>query len=210
MKKQIAAVLILVLLVGMFTGCGKAKQPVQTEPPEEAGQQEPEAAADGAEPETASAEESIEVPAAQEAGAEWDPDFTFETVDTEGWEWSDRNFADAKLTMLNLWAYWCGPCVGEMPDLQKLGEEYAEQGFQIFGVSPQEYEHENVETLQRLGITYPSLRLTDSLNEAMKTDYIPATLFVDGNGHVLGELVIGSHSYEEWAAKIEGYLGEAE
>ena len=29
---------------------------------------------------------------------------------------------------LNFWATWCGPCRNEMPEIQKLYEEYAAQG----------------------------------------------------------------------------------
>ena len=79
----------------------------------------------------------------------WNPDITFETVDTEGNEWTDLAFADAKLTMVNRWAYWCPPCVGELPDLQKLSEDYPD--LQILGVSNQEFEEENIKTMEELG-----------------------------------------------------------
>lgn len=137
----------------------------------------------------------------------WEPDFTFATVDSEGREWTDRAFADAELTMLNMWAYWCGPCVGELPDLQKLSENYADRGFQILGISMDAYEKDNVNLMESLGIAYPCLRLTESLDAELNTGYIPATLFVDGEGHILGEVLVGSKSYDEWAAIVEGYLG---
>ena len=33
-----------------------------------------------------------------------------------------------KVIFLNFWATWCGPCRNEMPDIQKLYEEYSAQG----------------------------------------------------------------------------------
>ena len=140
----------------------------------------------------------------------WNPDVTFTTVDTEGQEWTDRCFAEAHLTMLNLWAYWCPPCVGELPDLQKLSENYADRGFRILGVSPADYEQDNIETMKELGITYPTLRLTDSIDQKMNTGYIPTTIFVDGEGKIVDEVYVGSMSYDQWAAVIEKNLDDSE
>ena len=179
---------------------GEPAQVTESTPaPTPAGTPEPEA-------ENTPAAEAADATAAEPEDG-WEPDFTFTTVDSEGREWTDRCFADAELTMLNFWAYWCGPCVGEMPDLQKLYETYADRGFQIFGVSLEEYEKDNTDVMENLGITYPCLRMTESLEEKLSTGYIPTTLFVDGEGHVLGEVQIGSKSYSEWAAIVEGFLG---
>ena len=138
---------------------------------------------------------------------EWNPDITFTTVDTEGKEWTDRCFADAELTMINLWAYWCPPCVGELPDLQKLSEDYAARGFQLLGISPEEYEQNNMDTMQKLGVTYPCLRLTQSVDQEMNTGYIPTTVFVNQEGKIVGDVYVGSKSYEQWASIIEKNLG---
>ena len=134
----------------------------------------------------------------------WNPDVEFTTVDTEGNEWTDRALADAKLTMVNFWAYWCPPCVGELPDLQKLSETYPD--LQILGVSTEDYEAENIKTMKELGITYPTLRVPESIEKKLDSGYIPETMFVDSNGHIIGDTFVGSQTYEEWAAVIEDYL----
>ncbi len=138
----------------------------------------------------------------------WEPEITFSTVDSSGEEWTDLCFQDAELTMLNLWAYWCPPCVAELPDLQKLSEDYAEQGFQIFGVSREEYEKDNIETMEKLGVSYPCLRITESLEEPLRTGYIPTTIFVNREGQIVSEQYVGGRSYESWAEIIEGFLEE--
>ena len=134
----------------------------------------------------------------------WKPDIEFTTVDTEGNEWTDLAFADARLTMVNFWAYWYPPCVGELPDLQKLSEDYPD--LQILGVSPKEYEEDNIKTMEKLGITYPTLQLTESIEEVLNSGYIPETMFVDSEGHILGDTFVGSRSYKDWAAIIDEYL----
>ncbi len=138
--------------------------------------------------------------------ADWSPDISFTTVDMNGNTWTDACFAGCKLTVVNLWAYWCGPCVGEMPDLQKLSIDYASRGVQILGVYDAADEADDIATVKRLGITYPCLRYTADFDPYMRTGYIPVTIFIDGNGKVISESYIGSRSYSEWAAIIDGFL----
>lgn len=35
-----------------------------------------------------------------------------------------ESFSEKKLTVLNIWASWCPPCINELPELEKLDEEY--------------------------------------------------------------------------------------
>jgi thiol-disulfide isomerase/thioredoxin len=37
--------------------------------------------------------------------------------------------------LVNVWATWCGPCVGEMPELVELHHKYAQQGVRVVAVS---------------------------------------------------------------------------
>ena len=145
-------------------------------------------------------------PEPAELPADWAPDISFVTVDLEGNTWTDTCFAGHKLTVLNLWAYWCGPCVREMPDLQKLAEDYADRGVQMLGVYYEEDEADDIRKLEELGVTYPCLRYVEEFDPFLNTGYIPVTLFLDGNGKVLGEAYIGSRNYDAWASIIEGYL----
>lgn len=59
---------------------------------------------------------------------------SFSTTDIEGNAVDESLFSDYKLTMVNVWATYCGPCISEMPDLGTLAEEYADKGFQIVGL----------------------------------------------------------------------------
>jgi len=40
-----------------------------------------------------------------------------------------------KLTIIDFWATWCGPCVRAIPELQELYEKHRENGLEVVGVS---------------------------------------------------------------------------
>ncbi len=139
---------------------------------------------------------------------EWEPDIVFTTTDLYGTPYNDSIFADAELTMLYLWGYPYPPCVNELQDLQRLQNDYAARGLQLFGVSYDVYTEGNKKEFEKQGITYPSLIGTESLLDAVATVYIPSTIFVDKKGHILNsEPYIGSRDYDLWAEIVEEYLG---
>ncbi|GJM44575.1 MAG: hypothetical protein DHS20C21_14170 [Gemmatimonadota bacterium] len=42
---------------------------------------------------------------------------------------------EGELFLLDFWATWCQPCVKGIPELRKLGDEYADQGLRVVGIS---------------------------------------------------------------------------
>jgi thiol-disulfide isomerase/thioredoxin len=147
-----------------------------------------------------------------ETDGNFDPDFTFATTDRAGNEWNESVFANAEITMINFWEPWCSPCVSEMPDLEKLYENYKDQGFQIIGVySETGMEYQVDEILKDCHTTYPVLLYTAEFDQ-FQTGYVPTTIFVDSKGHVLDipggdNAVIGSQSYQDWEAIVKKLLG---
>ena len=143
---------------------------------------------------------------------------TFSTVDREGNTYDDSVFSDYELTVINFWEPWCGPCVGEMPDLENLYENYSEQGLLVIGVYSEEHMEGDVDAvLSDSGITYPILRYTSEFDQ-YQSGYVPTTILVDRNGNIIdtGEqyeagidstLIVGSHSYGEWEEIVNQYLG---
>ena len=139
------------------------------------------------------------------AQAEETTHIVFSTTDRRGETWTEKDLADYKLVMINFWEPWCPPCVGEMPDLEKLYETYQEQGFLILGVySTKDMEDEVDSVLADCETSYPILHYCEDFDE-FQTGYVPTTIFVTGDGELVGETQIGSKSYEDWESMITGF-----
>ena len=159
--------------------------------------------------ETEKPSESVKQTEGQDSAEETESlseNFDFSTEDIDGNNVSFKDL-DAKLIMVNFWEPWCGPCIGEMPDLEELYAKYKDQGFVILGVFSTEGVDEDVRTvIEENKITYPILRVDEKLAKYMQ-DYVPATMFVDGSGKVLSETpYIGVKTADAWEEIIKSYL----
>lgn len=60
-----------------------------------------------------------------------------------------------KIVVMNLWASWCPPCRAEMPDLQRLAQQYASHGVVVVGVNQGESAQRAAAFARSLGIRFP-------------------------------------------------------
>lgn len=116
-----------------------------------------------------------------------------------------------KTVFLNFWATWCPPCRAEMPDIQKLYEEYDTEGDDaliVLGIaSPNiggEKSEEGVKQfLEENGYTYPVLM--DTTGEQFMNYGVfsyPTTFMIDRDGNVFG-YVSGSLSGDMMKSIVE-------
>ena len=146
------------------------------------------------------------VPTEEPAPAEAPAALVFSTTDREGKPWDQSALADYTLIMLNFWEPWCPPCVGEMPDLAKLSEAYAERGLLILGIYSTEGMEEDVAAvLESSGVQYPILHYCEAF-DVFQSGYVPTTVFLNSAGETVGQSYVGSHSFDDWARIVEGLL----
>ena len=123
--------------------------------------------------------------------------------DIEGETYTQEMFADYDLTMVNVFTTWCTPCVNEIPDLEKLGNEMEEEGVQVVGIVLDCADEETVEKAkilaEKTGATYPFLVPDEGyLNGRLAgINAVPETFFVDKEGNIIGESYTGSRSFED-------------
>lgn len=143
---------------------------------------------------------------------------TFEATTTDGETLTSDCLSESKLTMINVWATYCNPCLDEMPDLGEIAASYDKAEFQMLGIvsdvmegdSPENVEYAK-ELITQTNANYPHLLLNQSLysNLVGGVEAVPTTFFVTKDGEVLG-YVLGAQSKEGWEEIINGLLAEME
>ncbi len=85
---------------------------------------------------------------------------------------------DARL-VLNFMAAWCGPCIDELPALNKLHKKYKDRGFQIIGISIDlEGPGAMQPVVKKLKIEFPVYWCGEKAIDKFKLSAIPMLLFI--------------------------------
>ena len=151
---------------------------------------------------------------AQKAGDK----ISFSTKDLNGAPVTSEIFAKNKVTMLNVWGTFCGPCIREMPDLAKLNNENKNKGVEVVGIVIDILDRKgNVDSrvkssgeaiIAQTGANYthiiPSKEMFSGVLRGVQA--VPTTIFVDSNGKQIGEVYLGSRSQKDWQKIIDEIL----
>ena len=91
-----------------------------------------------------------------------------------------------KVTLVNFWATWCGPCRAEIPDLVALQQKYRDQ-LQILGISEDEVSPETVRQFAaKFNVNYPVAMVTPELEKLFgNVSALPTTFVIDREGRVV-------------------------
>ncbi len=88
-----------------------------------------------------------------------------------------------KVVLINIWATWCPPCRKEMPELDQLYKDRADQGFIVFGLSTEDSELQRNFAAEKVSITYPLLTVEGDVPEIYRTTArYPANYLIDRQG----------------------------
>lgn len=161
---------------------------------------------------------STEEVSQSEAQAEEPYVVSFEANTIEGEAFSSDVFSQSRLTMINVWATYCNPCLSEMPDLGEIAVEFDSAEFQMIGVisdveegAAEDHIANAKELIEQTKANYPHLLLSESLytNLVGGINSVPTTFFVDQKGELLG-YVMGAQSKETWVSIIEELLSKCD
>ena len=129
-------------------------------------------------------------------------DFTLQTKDGENVTLSEK-IAQNKLTLVDFWASWCGPCRKENPVVKAAYEQFHGLGFDVVGVSVDQDEAAWLKAVEDDQLPWTQVR--DSENKASESYmiyYIPSNFLFDQDGNMVAKGLRG----EELMAKLAELL----
>jgi len=108
----------------------------------------------------------------------------FTLLDTSGKQVSLTDFK-GKVVVLNFWATWCAPCLREMPGLEKIYQNYKEQGVAVVGVAIVSKSEDIPRQARKASVNYPILIGNKEIIAAYKNFYsIPQTFIIGRDGRI--------------------------
>ncbi|MCL2839705.1 MAG: TlpA family protein disulfide reductase [Defluviitaleaceae bacterium] len=128
-------------------------------------------------------------------------------------------FMDNNLTVVKFWATWCGPCVSELPVLQRVTEEYGNRGVEVIGFmfdavhfEDGSRDDESINHAFSLLEVAPDFRafVPDSLILNYINDHVPflpTTYVLNSNGEIVYHKV-GASNFNEWSGLLNGLLAD--
>ncbi len=107
--------------------------------------------------------------------------------------------------LINVWASWCGPCIEEMPELDRYARSQEKQGMQVLGLALDTPENIH-EFLGRIPVAYPILVDTPGPADASvwlgnRKGVLPYSVLVGADGKILKQKIgpFAPGEIDDWA-----------
>lgn len=198
MKKRymIASIVLACCFMSAANGCGEtAKEDIKLE-------------------ETTDSNESV----TKEENTEQNKGLKFTTQDIYGEEVTEKIFEDYDLTLVNIFATWCSPCIAEMPELAKLDQNMEEKNVNVIAVCIDSLNARGELDLNALALAQQIAEISEAKFSFIVPDEsyfngrlanvqaVPESFFVDKNGNVVGETYVGARDLAAWTQIVEQEL----
>ncbi len=110
------------------------------------------------------------------------PALTVRTLDGQD---LDLAHASGKVTVVNIWATWCGPCRAEMPMLDAYSRAHAADAFRLIGVSADRTRDKRDVSKVMSAFSYPAALLSEAkVDKLDEPRVLPLTYVIDKGGVV--------------------------
>jgi len=133
------------------------------------------------------------------------PDFVMNTPD--GNPVSLASFR-GKVTLIDFWASWCGPCRKENPYVAKIYEKYKGHGFEILGVSLDNNKDRWLRAIEQDGLPWTHVsdlrKWKSEVVSLFGVRSIPHTILLDREGNIIAQK-LRHHQLEQELTKLFGF-----
>ncbi len=118
------------------------------------------------------------------------PDFLFHDIEDPAIIYS-KSSLQGTIYLLDFWATWCLPCVGEIPYLKKAYDEYHSKGFQIISISSDLLKSDVIKFKeQKYSMPWKHVWLSPDELKLVQNKFeisgIPKPILVDREGNIIG------------------------
>lgn len=128
------------------------------------------------------------------------PDFSVTTLDGNTLRLSDLR---GKRVFVDVWATWCPPCRGMLPDLNRLAKEWADKGVVVVGLSADDSKVDLEDYAASNRFEYPVGHMGSGFPKPYgEVSALPTMFVIDKNGVIIA-VEVGAHSYNGLAALAE-------
>ncbi len=108
-----------------------------------------------------------------------------------------------KYVLIDFWASWCGPCMGEVPVMKKTYDAFHDKGFEIYGISFDTDHDKWVNCIKDRELNWVHVSDLNRFDNQACRDYtivaIPSNVLVDANGTVVAKQLRGEALYNKVA-----------
>ena len=95
----------------------------------------------------------------------------------------DAPSLEGKVTLIDFWASWCAPCKAAFPEMDKLYQEFGDEGFQIIAVSVDQKERAMQQFLDRRKPSFKTVHdASQKLVEKAGIQVMPTSFMIDKKG----------------------------
>ena len=130
----------------------------------------------------------------------------FSTTDLDGNPISLQQYR-GKVVLLDFWAVWCGPCIGEMPNVRKVYDAYKDMGFDVIGVSLDTDESELRQYLEVCNIPWRQIFSGEGWQSPLAKQYgihgIPSAWLIDREGKLISYQARGTTLWQLVAEAVK-------
>ncbi len=109
------------------------------------------------------------------------PDFAYTLADGTTYTLSGLQ---GKKVLINFWGIGCPPCLHEMPDIQRVSERYADEGFVVLAVNGWQQGAEDIESfVAENDLTFQFItNTTGDIGDVYQVPGLPASFFINSDG----------------------------